>query len=156
MTKREQEFVDSLSLKDLDLPDSDVKPYRLREEFEKCSEEQEQFRKFYGKDWFRKWCEYVHLNPDYDVHLKLVNSAIYYGSEIRMCTADLSAIMEIRNLLESRRHELYGSDYERLRHHEKGDPEVVELLLADAIKTGKWKELPDCLQEEYHKRINAR
>lgn len=156
MTEKERKFVDSLSLKDLDLPDSDVKPGSLREEYEKGLAEQEQFRKFYGKDWFKKWCEYVHLNPDYDVDLKSVNSAIYYGSEIMMCTSDGSAIMRIRNLLESRRRELYGSDYDRLRHHEKGDLEVVELLLADAVKTGKWKELPDCLQEEYHKRVAVR
>lgn len=37
--------------------------------------------------------------------------------------------------------------------HVPGDPYSVELLLQDAIKTRKWKELPDCLQEECHKRI---
>ena len=52
--------------------------------------------------------------------------------------------------------ELYGDDYDELRSYKNADPRVVELLLDDAVRTGKWKELPDELQPEYHKRVGNR
>ena len=54
-----------------------------------------------------------------------------------------------------RMHELYGDEFDELRHHMDADSRVIELLIQDAIRTGKWKELPDELQDEYHKRVGG-
>ena len=55
----------------------------------------------------------------------------------------------MRRLYIKRTHELYGDKYDELIHHERGDSRVAKLLLDDALRTGKWKELPDELQKEY-------
>ena len=47
---------------------------------------------------------------------------------------------------------LYGDDRYAWPNY---DPQAGELLLRDALRTGKWKELPDELQDEYHHRSRA-
>lgn len=60
---------------------------------------------------------------------------------------------EFNKKQEDRQRELYGDRYDELVQHKYGDSRVVELLLQDAIRTGKWKELPDELWDEYKKRV---
>ena len=63
--------------------------------------------------------------------------------------------------VEKRARELLGNDYDRLFMKPPQtipwEPiaEVGELLIEDAIKTGKWKELPNELQDEYHRRVGG-
>lgn len=51
--------------------------------------------------------------------------------------------------------ELYGSQYDELRQHLARDERVVELLLADAVKIGKWRELPEELLSDHRKETKS-
>lgn len=83
--------------------------------------------------------------------MKSVNECIYYGTEL-IIRGIGDSIKRDRKIARDRMLEIYGDQYDELLVHEYGDPRAVELLLNDAIKTGRWKELPDCLQDKYHKR----
>lgn len=82
---------------------------------------------------------------DYDCDLKTVNCAIYDGC-MPLVTASGNRVKHLAKLYEQRMRELYGDDYDDLVNHARGDKRVVRLLLDDAVRTGKWKELPDELQ----------
>lgn len=85
---------------------------------------------------------------DYDIAVKQANVGIYNGM-LPMVTGLGPMRRNVRRLYIKRTHELYGDKYDELIRHERGDSRVVKLLLDDALQTGKWKELPDELQEEY-------
>lgn len=138
-----------ISLDNLTFPDFN------KEEIEKIRKEQEQeqaeYQKKYGDDWFKLWWDDKNPTPDYDRLLKSVNECIYYGTEL-IIRGIGDSIKRDRKMARDRMLEIYGDQYDELLVHEYGDPRAVELLLNDAIKTGRWKELPDCLQDKYHKR----
>lgn len=119
-------------------------------------QKQQMYKDKYGDDWYIRYLheEGIITGGDYDTYAKSVNTAIYYG-----CWASVSGnskyVMLVPKMQEDRMHELYGDKYEELKNHPAADPRIIELLIADAIKTGKWKELPDELQEEYHKRVDV-
>lgn len=111
----------------------------------------EEYKKKYGDGWwevYKRDCGYYH-DGSYDRNMKFVNSCIYHGS----CpdSTDPIDLMELRRMWRERMHVLYGGAYDELERHKNADPRVVELLLQDAIKTGKWKELPNELQAEYRR-----
>lgn len=85
---------------------------------------------------------------DYDCDSKTVNCAIYDGC-MPLVTASGNRVKHLAKLYEQRMRELYGDDYDDLVDHARGDKRVVQLLLDDAVRTGKWKELPDELQGMY-------
>lgn len=135
---------DDLSLSGLSMPELDTTGLKAR--FEANMAEQERYRKLYGDGWWEKFCNDKGWNTKlgYDMRAKVINIAIY---EHRMCY-NASTIQQFY-----REQELFGERYDELKDRGPCDSRVVELLIADAIKTGKWKELPDELQSEYHKRV---
>ena len=147
--KTEQELVKSLDLFDLELPDIMMSKEELAESRQRFDEAEKRLRPEYGNDWFTAW--QTELDPDYPYyHKRMINEHIYSGTPL------LSLSMELVNEWHIRMQELYGNEYKRLYFHREGDPEVVELLLQDALKTGKWQELPKCLHDEYKKRAFGR
>ncbi len=121
------------------------------EKLKKHREERErviaEYKRKYGEEeGFRRWSRDTSNMPDgtYDFEMKIINTdIIWYGGPI----------LDFHRKAYQRMHELYGDQYDALIQHREKDPRVTELLIVDAIKTGKWKELPDELQVEYHKRV---
>lgn len=129
----------------------------LKEEFprllkEYAKKEAEYVRKYGREEGLRRYAMYLVTDDtiDYDVDLKDVNLAVYCGAAPMSTNRKLFLAFEKR--YEARMRELYGDRYEELKNHRRGDSRVVEILLQDALKTGKWKELPNQLHEEYKKR----
>lgn len=128
----------------------------LKEEFPKIMKEyakkRAEYIREYGEDeGLRRYAIYLVTDDtiDYDVDLKDVNEAVYCGST--PWSSNRKMLLDFMKRYEARMHELYGDRYNELKHHSRGDSRVVEILLQDALKTGKWKELPDELHEEYKK-----
>lgn len=111
----------------------------------------------YGDNWFMEYCYGEGIlereKPDYNRDMKHVNTAIYYGYWVGG-SGNGPRVMLLPKMQEDRMHELFGDKHEELQNHPMRDSRIAELLIADAIKTGKWKEFPDELQDEYHKRIS--
>lgn len=94
------------------------------------------------------------VDKGYDRLMKLANVAIYQGRA--PCFTGTPEYVELMHAKwEARMRELYGDGFDDLRLHGPCDSRVGELLLADALRTGKWKELPDELQGEYHRRAGG-
>lgn len=97
------------------------------------------------------------LRRDYSSGMKRVNQCIYDGCVY----SDLGlGLMKMRRMQFDRMMSLFDLNcdaacFEWLASHNKGDADVVDALVADALRTGKWKELPDVLQPVYHERKKA-
>ena len=91
--------------------------------------------------------------PDYDSRAKYANECIYAGSWPSY--TDGAGPVGYKEQFERRLRDLYGSRYDELKHHEYADPRVADILIEDAIRTGRWKELPDDLQPDYHARVGG-
>lgn len=94
---------------------------------------------------------------DYDQDMKTINTCIYDGC-LYSGTGFSVAKMQKRQV--ERLKLLFGlSDdtacLDWFRAHGRCDPDVSEVLIADAVESGKWKELPDELQPLYLSRIGA-
>lgn len=111
-----------------------------------------EFQAKYGDDWLEHYHEYMNPSLDYDMESKLMNHDIYAGHMSHVTgTGSFDWILKSH----SRMHDVYGDAFERLQRHEPGNLEAVEPLLSWAIRTGRWRELPDCLQDEYHRRVGS-
>lgn len=106
--------------------------------------------KYGEKEGFERYMRDLFVNNvvDYDIVAKQANVGIYNGM-LSMVTGLGPMRGNVRRLYIKRTHELYGDKYNELICHERGDSRVAKLLLDDAVRTGKWKELPDELQEKY-------
>lgn len=155
MSEKNDNWMNEIQKSDLDLggltmPEFDfdrVKQIRLQREAE-----QAEYKKKYGDTWHDKWWADKNPKPDYDQFLKSINTSIYEGRFMRLMGVG-EEVAKRQKQVWDRMHEIYGNQYNKLEVHAPGDPRVIELLLQDALKTGKWNELPDCLQTEYHKQI---
>lgn len=110
------------------------------------------YKSKYGDNWRDEYEKDSCLYADYDVTLRLLNESIYCGRMVDISGATQRAVM-FPVWYEQRMRELYGKDYDLLKNHAMGDSRVVELLLQDALKTGKWKELPEVLHDLYKDRV---
>ena len=143
---------DELSLSNLDSHGMDSN--RLQEISKEVDHRISSYEFKYGSSWFEHYAMDEGLIPDYDIMLKTVNKAIYAGREPSFVGYE-SDWREYQKLYVERTHALYGSRYDELVYHSMGDSRVAELLLQDAVKSGKWKELPDFLQKEYKRLVGG-
>lgn len=123
---------------------------------EKVEAEIASFKAKYGDGWYKAWFEHCcGLDLGYDRAMKLMNEAAYYSGYISI-SGDCSVIRRETEKFDKRLHDLYGDRYDELiRTHEHCDPRVGELLITEALHTGRWKELPDELQGEYKRRVKG-
>lgn len=134
--------MNNLTMDDIDfsrLPEISAEFDRMEQE---CKEK-------YGDKW-RDYYEQI-TDPDYGVDLdeRMVNRAIYEGH--RLCLMGHPArIMELENKYQEKMKRLFGLWHKQYVNHVPNDPKVNKALIKDALKSGKWKELPKSLQEEYH------
>ena len=112
-----------------------------------------EFKEKYGDAWWPYYTDWLCGSPDYDQMTKLLNEQLYRGTRYSlMGTGVIEAYKQMRQHMM----DVYGDAWERLSTHDHADPEAIELLLKWAERTGRWKELPDCLQDEYHRRVGDR
>lgn len=153
-----------LSLSQLDIfPEGFGSEEEAMERLRKSEVEQEEYKAKYGKDWLDYYDRdhgIIHESDDdfdYDRALKLMNDGIFNAYYPRIASYSIPGgpddwMNRVRCGMPKRLMEIYGDRYMELAFHKPNDPRVNELLIQDALKTGKWKELPDCLQAEYHRR----
>lgn len=121
-------------------------PEQIRATVERVHAEVEVYEAKYGKDGLRRYLIDCGDILDFDLDMQHVNAFLWYGVPV---VGDRA----FKARADERMHEIYGDRYDELKRHEWQDMEVAEMLIADAMKTGKWKELPDELQPLYHERI---
>lgn len=104
----------------------------------------------YGNDWWEHYI--IATNPRHDIDSveETVNEAIYNGHRLCISGTPMAVVKLETRYWEKMRH-LFGPFYKKYVRHKPNDPKVNKALLKDALKSGKWKELPKELQEEYHK-----
>lgn len=138
---------ENLSLGGLTMPDlSREAVHAIRDESEK---EIAEYRVKYGDGWYKQWREDQGDGSGGDMDANLLNAMILYGTNAGCCHPHEFEQLELRM------RELYGDAYEVLKDHESWDARVVELLLSEAVRTGKWKRLPKELWPEYRKRVGS-
>lgn len=147
-----------LDLNQLTLPEIDLSPYEKSYE-ERLADTEAALNPYMEKySTFSEAAEH-YLNDasgaDVDVDLLEANIGIFKGNRERGMLAAPGIVKKFMERLEKREHEVYGDRFEELKYHRTNDPIVNHLLIEDAVKTGKWKELPYCLQGEYHKRVDC-
>lgn len=103
----------------------------------------------YGDAWPEHYDKWIGAEPpaDYDTDLKEINEGILLGTPVSV-SGNAAGSFHRRQLLQMR--DVYGDAYDRLCRHDPNNPEVIGLLLGWAERTGRWKELPDGLQDAYH------
>lgn len=148
--KKSDKKQSDLSLSGLTMPDFDSEEMRMR--VKEFKEGEKRYKKMYGDEWQTKYMHDLGIlrDIDYDEDMQHINECIYIGIKPSVSGVRCAYITE---LWEKRMHELYGNKYDELCLHCDEDIRVKDLLLNDAIKTGKWKELPVRLQSEYHERV---
>lgn len=126
---------------------------RVRAGQAKREKEEEMYRERYGENWSEKYFYDKYIHPGEIAFARDINERIYYGNERIVVYDDIdgSYRRRISEALEARKRALYGGQYDRFQDHEPGDSEVAELLVKDALQTGKKEELPEELWEEYEK-----
>lgn len=116
----------------------------------KIEQEEQKYKEKYGDNW---WEHYIQeTNPYYEVDSieEAINEAIYHGH--RLCiSAHPTVLMEMEKRYWEKMKRLFGPFCKRYVNHAIDDPKVNKALIKDALKSGKWKELPKELQGEYHK-----
>lgn len=136
----------SLNLNNLTMDDIDFSS--AREGIEQIKKKRKEYQEKYGDDWLE---HYMADNPVYsntDFCEESINRAIYGGYE--PC---VSGALQFRVKVEypAKMKRLFGPFYKRYIHHEPNNPVVNKALIKDALKSGKWRELPKELQDEYHR-----
>lgn len=95
--------------------------------------------------------ERIHKASQEELSLDDLTSAVVDQVNAVLSTPEGKTRMaEFKTGMDDEIREVYGDRYEELRYHEAKDPEVSELLVRHAIKTGKWRELPKELHSMYH------
>lgn len=122
----------------------------VREELEQDKLIQKEYQEKYGDDWWEHYLADTRCFSDVDSIEETINEAIYNGH--RLCVSGSpDIIIELHNGYWQKMKRLFGFSYKRYIRHEPNNPKVNKALLKDALKSGKWKELPKELQDEYHK-----
>lgn len=138
-----------LNLDGLTIEDVDFNKYlpQVTAEIDKIEQE---CKEKYGDDWFEYF--YKLTNPDHDVDSteRLINKCIYEG-HIPVMSGDPEVLYQTYTRFYDKLKRLFGPLYKLHIYHKSNHPYVNKLLVKDALKTGKWKELPYELQDKYHK-----
>lgn len=127
-----------------------------KEETEKLEQIFKEYQDKYGDKW---WDHYImdtdpdfkcHRDPKSDWYEETINEAIYNGHMLCV-SGDPQIVHELHKKYQEKMKRLFGPFYKRYIHHNPNDSKVNKALLKDALKSGKWKDLPKELYEEYHK-----
>lgn len=107
----------------------------------------------YGDKWQEQMDADYERNQDIE-RRRWFNTRIYNIGQLRIFPTDRFTPADEADF-ERRLHEVYGDQYDTLiSDRVRRDPRVAELLIQEAIRTGKWDVLPDELQPAYHERVD--
>ncbi len=115
---------------------------------------EEEYKKQYGDDWWEHYKDVLFPPDEYDPDEKSINNAIYKGRTLCL-TGDPESIRYMENKYVEKMKRLFGRFYKLHISHKPNDPKVNKLLIKDAFETGMWKELPECLQKDYHEYVRT-
>ena len=147
-----KEELEGLSLRDLDLPIGRMfNIERLLEQSPWLENVKNEYEKEYGEDWYAAYTRDRTWNEGRDDVLTEMNQRIRWGMA---CGVHLTMPV-CQEEFPARERAVYGGRYEELHEHLFPCEEVDELLIQDALRTGKWRELPGDLQVRYHERALA-
>lgn len=90
------------------------------------------------------------VERDYDIDAKRINTMLYRWTS-PCVSGSPEFVSRFLGRYMVRQRELYGDRYGELVRGGGSTPELAGPLLRDAVRTGKWKELPDELQDEYRR-----
>lgn len=122
----------------------------VREALKKDKQMEKEYQDKYGDDWWEHYLSDTNPYHNIDLDEKSINEAIHGG--YRLCiTAHPAVIKRLDDKYWEKMRRLFGRFYKRYVEHEPNNPKVNKALVKDALKSGKWKELPEELQEEYHR-----
>lgn len=159
MTKGLQKLIDIIKgnkKEELSLTGLTLDPFlgeEARERVRKGEKERKRYEKKHGEEWFEYYNRDKGRIVDYDTDMKTINIAIVRKSDLMLCGTPESVIRK-REKWRMRLKELFGPDCDYYKFFSDESLNPKEALICDALKTGKWKELPDELQTEYHKRVS--
>lgn len=157
LTREQRDILKECDLSQLSLPDFSKEGDKIRRNAENTRLEQERYRQQYGADWFQRWCKDRGIIVDYSRSMKWTNTMIYDGVRhpVNCMRGSPEGLKSAIDLFFCRLQELYGENFaDEYAGSDLSDRS--ERLVLDALKTGKWKELPDELQDEYRKRMVSR
>lgn len=136
--------LDGLTMEDIDfdkyLPEITAKHERIEKE---CKEK-------YGDDWFEYYYKLTNPNHDIDSTERLINKCIYEG-HIPVMSGNPEVLHQIHTRFYDKLKRMFGLFYKLHIYHKPNQPYINRLLIKDALRTRKWKELPHELQDEYHR-----
>lgn len=141
-----------LDLKNLTVPFGSSK--QVDECFARVEAKKQAYREKYGDAWEKALLE-DRERENRIMRDKMLNSMLYSTGELGYSQHDINRWPEAtRERFEKRRHEVYGDQYDELMSsRSKPEPRVGELLIQEALRTGYWEALPDCLVAEYRRRV---
>lgn len=125
---------------------------RVRKAKIESEREEKEYQEKYGDEWKKQWMKDKMPDVGYSKIAKSINNAIYYGRQIGVF-GNPRSLMEKRQKQDQRMRNLFHGKYDIWNLPDPENSDVADILINDAIKTGKWQELPDALQPIYHKRI---
>lgn len=121
-----------------------------REGLERLRQMKKQYQEKYGDDWWEHYVKDTGCYSDMDSYEKTVNDAIFEGHFLCI-SGDPYTVGQIYIRYHEKMTRLFGPFYRKYVRHEPNDPKINQALLKDAIKSGKWRELPNELHDAYHK-----
>ena len=137
-----------LNLNKLTVDDIDFS--KLPEITERLDRIERECKEKYGADWWEPFVAATNPSHDIDLDEASVNRAIFEGHRL-VIFGHPWVIAKIEKLYWEKLKRLFGPFYKRYVNHKANDPRINKALIKDALKSGKWKELPTELQDEYHR-----
>lgn len=115
----------------------------------------QQYKNKYGKRWDKYYEQDMGFTIDFDLEMKAINTAIH-EKKVPNVMGSYQALIALNQKCQKRISELFGDRYNIYVLCADDDLDTDAVLIKDAVKTGKWKELPDDLQKEYWERADEK
>lgn len=117
---------------------------------ENTRQRKKEYQEKYGDDWWKYYVEDSKCYNTMDSYEQIVNDAIFNGHLVCV-SGDPYTVGQIYIRYQEKMKRLFGPFYRKYTRHEPNNPKINQALLKDAVKSGKWRELPKELYDMYHK-----
>lgn len=140
-----------LNLNGLTMDDIDFSG--VREAWKENKQKEKEYQERYGDDWLEYYLaenRKEDLYSNTDIFEKGANIAIYNG-HMPFVGGSPDCISKFHLRYREKMERFFGRSWKKHVFHSPNDPKINKLLIQDALKSGKWEELPKELQNEYHR-----
>lgn len=121
----------------------DVDFSSVKDGMAEIEKKEKEYEAIYGDDWLAHYIAdsdcYCHVDSDEQI----IDRAIFEGHR-PVVVGQHAGTIEQKYWEKMRR--IFGPFYKRHVNHEQNNLRVNKALIRDAMKSGKWKELPELLQ----------